>query len=171
MTNHAFIITDMLNDFVCKDAPLYVPGVESIIPNLQREIAKARKEGMPILYVNDSHLLEDEEMKVWPPHAMEGTPGAEIISELAPQDEDLIIEKHFYDGFYKTGLDAALKSLQIKEITIVGVCTEICVHYTASSAIIRGYTVHVLPDCVCGLNEANAKSALDMICHVLQPRR
>lgn len=170
MSHHAFIITDMLNDFVRQDAPLYVPGVESIIPNLQREIVQARNEGMPIIYINDSHSPEDEEMNVWPPHAMAGTPGADIIPELAPQDEDLIIEKHYYDGFYKTGLDATLKSLQIKEITIAGVCTEICVHYTASSAIVRGYKVHVLPDCVHGLNETNAKSALDMICHVLQPR-
>jgi nicotinamidase-related amidase len=158
----------MLNDFVQKDGPLYVSGVEDVVPNMKAEIEKARTEGVTVIYTCDHHKPDNPEMSVWGPHAMAGTKGAEIIDELAPAENDIVIHKETYDSFYQTELEDTLKNLGITDLTVIGVCTEICVHYTSSSAIIRGYNVKVKEDCVKGLNETNANSALNMVNHVLQ---
>jgi nicotinamidase/pyrazinamidase len=171
MTRKALIICDMLNDFVQPGAPLEVPGARSIIPAIQREIETARNENIPIIYINDSHHEDDPEMNVWPLHAIKNTPGAEVVEELAPSDIDIIVEKTRYDGFYETDLDARLQSLTIEELILTGVCTEICIHYTGSSAIVRGYQVQVPDDCVAGLNEDNVRSAMNMLKVVLQPKK
>ncbi|RJP18819.1 MAG: cysteine hydrolase [Candidatus Omnitrophota bacterium] len=170
MNKKALLICDMLNDFVRKGAPLEAPGATDIIPNIRREMENARRDKVPIIYICDSHVSDDPEMNVWPLHAIKGTNGAEIIAELAPDRNDIIIEKTRYDAFYQTNLEAKLQQLQITEIILTGVCTEICIHYTGSSAIMRGYRVAVPEDCVAGLEDANASAALCMLKRVLQPQ-
>ncbi|HOJ60660.1 MAG TPA: isochorismatase family cysteine hydrolase [bacterium] len=169
MPQKALLICDMLNDFIQPGAPLEVPGGRNLIPAIQREMEKARREGTPIIYVCDSHGPGDPELNVWPPHALKGTPGAEIIPELQPREDDLLVEKTRYDAFYNTGLESILRSLGVIDIILTGVCTEICIHYTGVGAIQRGFRVLVPEDCVHGLSEADSASALRMLKQVLQP--
>jgi len=170
MSQQALIVSDMLNDFVLDGAPLQVPGAREIIPNIQREMEKARREGTLVFFLCDSHAPDDPELAVWPPHAMKGTRGAEIVAELAPREGDVVIEKTRYDGFYLTDLEERLRAQNVSELILTGVCTEICVHYTGASALMRGFKVTVPEDCVQGLNAENAKSALNMLTQVLQPQ-
>ena len=169
MGKKALLICDMLNDFIQPGAPLEVPGGRNLIPAIRREMEKARAEGMPIIYVCDSHVPGDPELNVWPPHAMKGTTGAEILPELQPREEDLIVEKTRYDAFYNTSLESILRSLGVTDMILTGVCTEICIHYTGVGAIQRGFRVHVPEDCVHGLSETESASALRMLKQVLQP--
>ena len=46
----------------------------------------------------------------------------DIVAELEPQDDDVVIYKHRYSGFYETDLDAILKQLGAKQLIITG-CT------------------------------------------------
>ncbi len=169
MGNKALLICDMLNDFVQEGAPLEVPGVRKIVPNIRREMDKAHEQGVPVIFICDSHTADDPELAVWPPHAMKGSAGEEIIPELAPSKNDIIIPKTRYEGFYNTNLNETLRSLQVEDVILTGVATEICIHYTGASAIMRGYRVIVPEDCVCGIDETNAASALSMLKEVLQP--
>jgi len=57
----ALLIIDMLNDFVREGAPLEVPSTRNIIPHLKKEIKEARREGVPIIYVCDTHDQQDRE--------------------------------------------------------------------------------------------------------------
>lgn len=166
----ALLIIDMLNDFIQTGAPLEVPGGRGIILNIQREINKAHDEGYPVFYANDSHAPDDAEFNIWPRHAVKGTPGAQVVEKLIPSEHDIIIEKTRYDGFYATPLDEQLKALDITDIILTGVCTEICIQYTGASAIMRGFKVHVPPDCVSALSKENGTAALNMLTHVLQPK-
>ena len=68
-----------------------------------------------------------------------GTHGAEIIEELKPGQEDLVVKKRRYSGFFGTDLDLLLRELEIKKIYIVGILTNICVFFTAVDASVRGY--------------------------------
>ncbi len=170
MIKKALLVCDMVNDFVQKGAPLEVPGAREIIPNIQREIERAKKEGIPIVYINDSHIPNDPEMSIWPLHAIKGTEGAKVVSELAPQDGDIVVEKTRYDAFYRTNLEEILLQLEVSELIITGVCTEICVHYTGASAIMRDFTVSVPEDCVAGLNEKTSSASLQMLNEVLQSK-
>ncbi|MEE9488037.1 MAG: isochorismatase family protein, partial [Candidatus Brocadiales bacterium] len=51
----ALLIIDMLNDFVVKGAPLEVPRSRGIVGNIKREMNKARRNKIPVLYCCDRH--------------------------------------------------------------------------------------------------------------------
>ncbi|MBN1794990.1 MAG: cysteine hydrolase [Candidatus Omnitrophica bacterium] len=159
----------MLYDFVEKGAPLEVPGVETIIPCIQREIERARLEGVPVFYLCDGHEEDDPEFAAWPPHAVRGSRGAEIIAELVPRPEDVIIYKTTYSSFYNTELEDMLRKFGATRLTITGLCTEICVLYTAVDAYMRGFEVTVPDGCTKGLTEEDHRFALKQIRHILKP--
>jgi nicotinamidase-related amidase len=165
----ALLIIDMLNDFVRPGAPLEVPETRSIIKAIQAQVAKARAGKQPVIYICDAHAPDDPEFTRmnWPPHAVRGTAGAQIISELAPKEQDSVIEKTGYSGFHQTGLEGLLQSLKIDHLTLTGCVTNICVLYTAYDAVIRGYNVTVPVDCVANLAAEDGAFALKQMEGVL----
>ena len=167
-SHKALFIVDMLKDFVEDGAPLQVPAVKGIIENIAGEIRYAREKGRPIVYICDRHTADDPEFAVWPAHAVKGTAGAEIIDELTPLAGDHIVEKTSYSGFYKTNLEALMDELEIDDVLICGVLTNICVLYTAVDALQRGIKVIVPETCVAALDEDDQKFALRQIHQVLK---
>ena len=165
----ALLVVDMLNDFVKKGAPLEVPSTRSILPSLKREIDSARAEKRPVIFICDSHKRKDPEFKKmgWPAHAVKGTQGAEIVKELKPQKGDYIVQKSTYSGFYKTRLDGLLRKLKIKNLKLTGCVTNICILYTASDAVLRGYDVSVKKNCLAGLSAKTHTFALEQMKDVL----
>ena len=149
----ALIIIDMLNDFVRDGAPLKAPKIKSIIEPIKQEIKKAHNEGYPVIYICDSHDSNEKEFKLYPPHAITGTTGSEIIDELKPQNKDIIVHKKTLSSFYKTGLEKILKKLGTEEIVLTGCIANICIQYTAFEAVVRGYRVNVVLDAIIGLNK------------------
>jgi len=159
-TKKALMIVDLLNDFVKEDAPLAVPGIRSIISPIKREIEKARSIGYPIIYLCDCHEEEDMEFKLFPPHARIGTSGANVIDELRPEGNDILVRKSSFSGFFDTVLDDTLKKLSIEKTIITGTVTNVCVLYTAVDAVMRGYMVDIIEDAVIGLNKKDHFYAL-----------
>ncbi len=165
----ALLIIDMLNDFVKEGAPLEVPDTRKVIPFIKKELEKARKKGVPVIYVCDSHDPDDPEFKRfgWPSHAVKGTDGAKVVEDLKPEAGDIIVEKKTYSGFYNTKLDEHLKELQVETLRITGCVTHICVLFTASDASLRGYNVVVLKDGVAGLSREDHEAALRIMENVI----
>ena len=164
----ALIIVDMLNDFFLENAPLRVPGATKIVPNIKRRLDQARGRGEPLIYLCDSHHPNDSEFQVWPVHAVAGTPGAQIIDQLRPSKESMIVKKTRYSGFYQTDLDALLQGLGVGRLVLTGVVTNICILYTAADAVMRGYEVVVPQDCVAALSDEDQKFALKQLTEVLK---
>jgi len=146
---HALIISDMLEDFIRMDGPLPVgeEGVK-IIPNLQALIRFCREKTIPIVYSNDALFpdcfLFNSRMN---PHAIQGTAGAQVISELKPEAGDLIVEKPRFSAFFKTDLDVTLREWGVETVVIGGISTEVCVLSTAYDAVCHDFNVIVLDDC------------------------
>lgn len=161
--NTAFLIIDMLNDFVLEGAPLEVPAARDIIPEIAHEAGKARAPGAHVIYVCDTHDPDDAEFKTWPRHAVRGTPGAQVVRELAPQPNDKVIAKTRYSGFFRTELDAALRELRAEQLVLTGILTEICVFFTAADAYMRGYPVALLEKCVTSLTQDDHTHALEQM--------
>jgi len=84
---------------------------------------------------------------------MEGSRGSEIVEDLAPTEEDIIVHKTTYDSFFNTNLEKILKDRGVKNVYIVGVATDICVLHTAFGAFARGFNVFIVKDCVATINE------------------
>jgi len=137
----AIVVIDMLHDFLYGN--LKCERALAIIPDLQKLLNFAREREILIVYVCDSHSPEDEEFKKWPPHAIKGTKGAEIIPELKPKEGDIVIEKTRYSGFYNTDLDTKLKEFGVKTLILTGILTDICVQHTAADAFFRNYKLIV----------------------------
>jgi len=165
----ALLIIDMLNDFVLPGAPLEVPKTRNIIAAIQGELEKARNEGRKVIYICDAHTEDDPEFTrmSWPPHAVKGTKGAGVIDELEPAESEQVIEKTGYSGFHQTGLEEALRRDNIDHLTLTGCVTNICVLYTAYDAVIRGFDVTVLSDCVADLDSGEGEYALKQMTNVL----
>jgi len=149
MSNNALLVIDMLNDFVAPDGALYIGDtVKNIIPEIQKKISTYRKDNSPVLYICDNHEKDDPEFDMFPEHSVAGTRGAEVFKDLRPYDDDIIVPKKRYSGFFETDLDRTLKEQEITGLELVGVCTNICVLYTCSDARNRDYRVTVDRRCV-----------------------
>ena len=156
----AIVVIDMLNDFVT--GSLKCERAQRIIPNIQRLLKVARKKRMPIIYTNDTHLPGiDEELELWPQHAIVGTKGAEIIEELKPRKDDYVIQKRRYSAFFGTYLDLLLRELKVDTLVLVGLVTNVCIQNTAADAFFRGYRIIVPEDCVEAINEGAQKSGIE----------
>ena len=131
----ALVIVDMIEDFVHEGGALYCgPSMARIVPVIQHEIARSRAAAEPVVYLTDNHLPGDAEFQMFPPHALAGTKGAEIVPELAPSKDDVVIPKRRYSGFFGTDLDITLRERAVDTLRLVGDCTNICVLYTAADA-------------------------------------
>jgi nicotinamidase-related amidase len=145
----AVIVIDMLNDFVT--GKLKCERGMHIIPSIKKLVTAARQHGVPVIYSNDAHLPVDEEVVAkWGKHAIKGTKGAKVIPELEPTKKDYIVEKRTYSGFYETGLDTLLRSLNkgegVKTVILTGLHTNMCVRHTAADAFFRGYKIIIAKD-------------------------
>ena len=104
---YAVLAVDMLYDFVY--GKIKCDRAVPMIPRTGELLDAARSGGVPVFYVNDSHIRSDFEMYRWGEHAMRGTRGAKIISELRPRKRDSQLPKRTYSSFYNTRLDRELK--------------------------------------------------------------
>ena len=144
MSKKALIIVDMLNDFIDEKGALYCGDTaRSIIPFIQKRLETYRNSGDLVIYLQDSHDEDDKEFERFPKHGVKGTWGNEIINELAPNGEELVITKKRYCGFHGTDLENVLDSAGVDEVEVVGVCTSICVMDTVGGLANRDYKVTV----------------------------
>jgi nicotinamidase-related amidase len=163
----ALIVIDMLNDFVLPGAPLEVPAARRIIPAVRTWIKSAREQGTLVIYMCDAHAEEDAEFEVWGRHAVQGSKGAEVIEELAPGADDIVLAKTTLSAFYKTQLEDTLRQKGITKVTLVGILTNICVFFAAFGAAVRGFEITVPRDCVAALDEQEHEFALGQMEKVL----
>jgi nicotinamidase/pyrazinamidase len=169
MNLEALLVIDMLNDFVLPGAPLEVPDTRSIIPVIRKEIDKAHAVGHPVVYVCDAHDPDDKEFRKfgWPRHAVRGTDGADVVDALKPSEQDVIIPKRTYSGFYGTTLDATLRRLGVDSLRMTGDVTNMCILFTASDAVLRDYAVTVVEDGVAAISPEDHAAALRIMKTVL----
>lgn len=164
----AILVIDMLNDFILEGAPLECGKGREIINPIKKLIDFGRMRKIPVIYIMDSHDPDDREFKIWPPHAVENTKGAEVIDALKPQKGDILIKKKTYDGFFKTNLENILKKMKIDTLILTGVCTDICILHTGSSATLLGFNVKVPKECVAALTDEDHTFALKHLEKVLK---
>lgn len=154
----------MLNDFVY--GKLKCSRAKKIIPKIKLLLNASRKKGIPIFYCSDAHLKNDSyEFKLWGPHALKDTEGAQIIRDLSPSSDDTIVTKRTYSAFYNTKLDGLLKKKFANKrpdiLIITGIHTNICVRHTAFDAFVRGYSTIIPEDSITSFQEQDHVAALD----------
>ena len=156
----ALVVVDMQNDFVREGGGLLVPDAEATIPAIAALIQFARVHGMRVVYSQDTHREGDPEWRIWPEHAREGSWGWELVAELAPVRDDVVLRKLRYDAFYSTPLDHLLRVWGVDTLVICGTVANISVHYTAASAGLRWFDVVIPRDAISALDSFDLESSL-----------
>jgi len=156
----ALIVVDMQNDFLKEGGALVVPDAEGTLPAIGGLLELARGSGMKVVFTQDTHGEGDPEWEIWPEHAREGSWGWNIVDEISPQDDELVIRKVRYDAFYGTHLDHFLKLWGTEALIVCGTVANICVHYTAASAALRWYDVVIPRDATSALDPFDLESSL-----------
>lgn len=140
------IVVDVLNGF-CKEGNLASPYCAAAIPRIRRILDRRVLAGDTLIFLADTHDPDDREFEVFPVHCVRGTREAEVVDEL----KDLVaagglVRKRRYSGFFETDLDERLRRLRPDTVTVVGVCTDICVMHTVADLRNRDYRVVVPRD-------------------------
>jgi nicotinamidase-related amidase len=165
----ALVIIDMQRDFLEPGgfgATLGndVTQLASAVGPCQAVLSAARSADILVVHTREGHLpdLSDApiaklqrgapSLRIGDPGPMgriliRGEPGHDIIQELAPLDEEIVIDKPGKGAFYATGLDELLQKYGVENLLVCGVTTEVCVNTTVREANDRGYRCVVLADC------------------------
>lgn len=158
----ALIVIDMLNRYEHRDAETLVPSVREVLPAIRELIARARRGGIPVIYVNDNY----GDWSVGPgelcQRALHG-PQSALVEPILPPDDAAFVMKARHSAFYETALDYVLRSKRIERLVLVGQVTEQCVLYSALDAYVRHYRVTVPRDAVAHIHPPLAAAALQMM--------
>jgi nicotinamidase-related amidase len=137
------IVVDVLNGF-CKQGNLASPRCDAAIPKIRAAIEERRRAGDQLIFLADTHDPHDREFEVFPVHCVRGTVESEVVPELQPLlQAATLIRKRRYSGFFETDLEARLRAAKPEQVTVVGVCTDICVLHTIADLRNRDYRVVV----------------------------
>jgi nicotinamidase-related amidase len=160
MTKEALLIIDMQNDFVREDSPLRVKDAEKIIPRVKRALEVFRQKHLPVFHVLRVHRKDGSDVEVFrreifgrTPFAIEGTPGADVIRDLAPQDEEYLICKIRMSAFMQTELDLMLRSLEVDSVFVCGIQTPNCIRTSVFDASALNYRTFLIENAVAAQNE------------------
>jgi nicotinamidase-related amidase len=137
------IVVDVLNGF-CKQGNLASPRCDAAIPRIRAAIEERLRAGDQLIFLADTHDPHDREFEVFPVHCVRGTVESEVVTELQPfLQAGTLIRKRRYSGFFETDLEARLRAAKPEQVTVVGVCTDICVLHTVADLRNRDYRVVV----------------------------
>jgi nicotinamidase-related amidase len=75
-----------------------------------------------------------------------GSRGAEVLAELEPWADELVLPKSSSSPFNSTSLDYLLRNIGIRSLVVIGLLTDQCIDHTVKDAADRGYRVACLTD-------------------------
>jgi nicotinamidase/pyrazinamidase len=182
MVSRDFIFweVDAQRDFMLPGGKLYAPGAEKLLPNIRRLTDAARQGRVFLVSHGCFHTANDPEFKIFPPHCVKGTAGAELVPEALtenvarvpneaeaklPEDlskyQQILLEKQTLNIFESRHADALVRRLgDHAEFVVFGVVTEYCVSFAAKGLLERGRRVAVVQDAIETLKPEDGKKAI-----------
>ncbi|MDD1654499.1 MAG: cysteine hydrolase [Methanomicrobiales archaeon] len=156
----ALLLIDMQNDFVREGRPLRVAGAEAIVPGIRSLLDLFRDRRLPVVHVLRVHRPDGSDVEIMrqeifrrTPFAVEGTEGAEVISELAPVRGEFTIRKIRMSAFLGTDLDLLLRSIGVDTVVVAGIQTPNCIRTTVFDAMAHNYRTVLVSDAVAAQDE------------------
>jgi len=158
------IVVDMQNDFI--DGSLGTPEAVAILPKVKNKIESFDGK---VIFTRDTHTenyMNTSEGKNLPvPHCIKDTHGWQIADALLPYTKDtLIIDKPTFGSIALAEyLTQENEAEPIGEITLIGLCTDICVISNAmlTKAALPEVAVSVDASCCAGVTPESHDRALE----------
>lgn len=175
-TTTAVVLIEFQNDFTSEGGALHdaVDGVmrsTDMLEHAKATAEQARAAGAtiihaPIMFAKGYYEITEHPYGILKGVVdssafVKGSWGADIVEDLAPGEDDIVIEgKRGLDTFASTNLDFILRSKGIKTVALGGFLTNCCVESTMRSAYERGYDVVTLTDCVAATSQEEHDNAI-----------
>ena len=150
----AVAVVDFINAYTTPGSPLYAPPVVDAVQETAELLELAREKGVLVVYTR----------VVYAPHGMdggiflqkvptlrnmvEGEPLAEIVPELPPASQDVVINKQYASAFFGTSLATLLTSQGVDTLILTGCSTSGCIRASAVDGMQYGFRVIVPRECV-----------------------
>lgn len=159
----ALLLFDTLNGHLKTESGVREPFRDAVA-NMRRLLEASRRSRVQVVYAVASHRADnrtapkqrtdtDNRLRPWPatgpgqvPAVVAGTWGGQVIDELAPAPDDLVVPKYRWSAFFGTYLDLALRSARVDTIVLVGGSTDVGVASTAFAARDLGYDLVIVRD-------------------------
>ena len=162
-------------------AEYYIPRITKItIPNTRRLIDAFAATNLEVIYTRHGALLADGrdmiqrrrrdvdavEMTDQTHMSARGSFAHEIVDQLAPRPDDLVIDKNSSSAFNGSAIDQLLRNMEIETLVVTGMATDMCVETTSRDAADRGYNVIVVEDAIATFVEEHHHAALSALARV-----
>jgi len=160
----ALVLIDVINHFEFPDGKTILRQALAVAPALARLKKKARKAGVPVIYVNDNFGQWRSEMSKLIQYCLRpAAAGRTFVEQLRPDDEDYFVLKPMHSAFYQTPLDLLLRELGASSIILSGLATNSCILCTAHDANMRNIKIIVPRDCCTARTAREHEQALEHI--------
>jgi nicotinamidase/pyrazinamidase len=144
------LVVDVQKDF-CPGGALAVEDGDKVVPVVNRWIAGAVAQGVPVYASRDwhpiGHISFKERGGPWPPHCLQDSEGAKFHPDLALPDSTVIVTKGVrFDqdqnsAFDQTGLAVQLRRDGIQRLWVAGLAEDVCVLATVLDGCREGFEV------------------------------
>lgn len=163
---NAILVVDMENDWVMPGSPMRVAGAYATLPAIKKFLDYGRANNWAVIYIYRIHRISGIDAELFRRHFFEeghpfcidGTPGAAIPDEIAPQPGDISVKKQRFSAFFGTDLDIILRGLGAKNIYITGTQYPNCIRSTAVDSMSLDYNTTVVTDCCSAATEEVANA-------------
>jgi nicotinamidase-related amidase len=165
----ALLLIDVINDMEFEGAEALVEQAVPMAHRIAELKRRAKKAGIPAIYVNDNFGRWQSDFRRVVEHCLEdGVRGEEVVRILQPEDDDYFVLKPKHSAFYATTLDTLLTYLGARTVILTGVAGNICILFSANDAYMRDLNVFVPADCVASNTVGENQHALDQMRRILK---
>jgi nicotinamidase-related amidase len=163
------LLIDVINDMEFDGSEALVEQAVPMAHRIAELKRRARKAGIPTIYVNDNFGRWQSDFRRVVEHVLEdGVRGEEVARILQPEDDDYFVLKPKHSAFYATTLDTLLTYLRARTVILTGVAGNICILFSANDAYMRDLNVIVPSDCVASNTPGENEHALEQMHKVLK---
>lgn len=184
----ALLVIDLQNTYLePKDSeaenarwqPFFARMRETVIPNSARLIAECRRRGVEVIYARIACLKNDgrdrslSQKKPGFNYLLlpKDLPAGQVVPELAPQGDEIVITKTSDSALTGTNLRLILHNMGIRDVICCGIFTDQCVSSTVRSLADESFGVVVVEDCCAAATDRLHRQELETInmiyCHVV----
>ncbi|MDR7418431.1 MAG: isochorismatase family cysteine hydrolase [Armatimonadota bacterium] len=129
----------------------YFEILREATPKIQQLLSLCRGKGIEVVHVRVAELTDDSRDAGWK-QVVRGlavpktSKEAELLEEVAPIGDEIVISKSSSGAFATTNIDRILRNMGITTLLFTGTATGGCVESTARDAVDLGYDVVVVAD-------------------------
>ena len=124
---------------------------DAVIPNGTKLIHACRENKIEVIYTVIESLTKDGrdsglDYKISGMCVPKGSRNAEVIDELKPLDNEIIIPKTSSSVFNSTNIEYVLRNLSIQYLMIIGIVTDQCVETAVRDGCDKGFLITLIKD-------------------------